>query len=162
MAYRTATGGDTFLGYYLPQQLGLAATSTGSFAIQKLTNLAWYGGRLLWFSAPWGVFLIAWWGMRGRRIGDRVSEVLFPLLAAALVWPLMFSLSDRHADRYIFPAYYLLGAAGAIVGIKQSPRLRSALGVVDRLFPFEQVTLWALLTLLALVAWLADVPRIQL
>jgi 4-amino-4-deoxy-L-arabinose transferase-like glycosyltransferase len=174
MAYRRATGGDTFLGYYLPQQLGLAAASTGAFAIQKLTNLAWYGGRLLWFSLPWSLVLIAGLGVAIRRHGSvsgairdlrarsGMREIFVPVFAAAILWPLMFSLSDRHADRYIFPAYCLLGAAGAIVGIRRSVRLERAIGVVERLVPFEQVTIWALLTLLTLATWLINLPRVQL
>ncbi|MSO55355.1 MAG: hypothetical protein EXQ55_00270 [Acidobacteria bacterium] len=174
MAYRRATGGDTFLGYYLPQQLGWAAASTGGFAIQKLANLAWYGGRLLWFSVPWSLLLIAELGLLIRRRGSVAAairdltersgmlEIFLPVFAAAILWPLMFSLSDRHTDRYIFPAYFLLGAAGAIVGLRRSVRLKRAIGVVERLVPFEQVSVWALLTLLTLVAWLINPRRVQL
>jgi fatty acid desaturase len=35
-------------------------------------------------------------------------------LALALVYVGLFSLSDRTADRYIFPAYFFVGAAGTI------------------------------------------------
>ena len=34
------------------------------------------------------------------------------------------SLSDRKADRYIFPVYYLIGAAGAAAWMRFSPRLQ--------------------------------------
>ena len=78
------------------------------------------------------------------------------------MWPLMFSLSDRHADRYIFPAYFLVGIAGAAIGLQRSARVRRLAAAVERLRPFEQAAAWLLLTLLALAARFINLPRVQL
>lgn len=174
MAYRQVTAGDTFLGYYLPQQLGLASVSIGPFASQKAANLAWYLGRLLWFAAPWSVLLLVelasaarsqrWPVAAARELckNPELRHILLPVLAAALVWPFMFSFSDRRADRYIFPAYYLVGAAGAVIGIRRFVHVRRATALVERACPFEQVVVWVALVLLSLAAALVNLPRIRL
>lgn len=160
-AYRRVTGGETFLGYYLPTQLGIAAAPRGAFVAQKLSNIGWYAGRLLWFAFPWSLLLLLHSGSR-MRLGEGRREVIFAATAAALMWPLMFSLSDRHADRYIFPAYFLVGMAGAVIGLERSAIVRRVAAAADRLRPFEQAGVWLLLTLLALAARYLNAPRVQL
>ena len=57
--YRQATG-EPFWSFYLSRQLGVAAASgTGHAAVQKSLNLVWYLGRVLWFSFPWSLVLLA-------------------------------------------------------------------------------------------------------
>ncbi len=160
-AYRRVTGGETFLGYYLPTQLGIAAAPRGAFVAQKLGNLAWYAGRVVWFSFPWSLFLLVGLG-RHANGNSGVRGTLLAVSAVALMWPIMFSLSDRHADRYIFPAYFLVGIAGAAIGLERSATVRRVATAVDRLRPVEQAVVWLLLTILALAARYIDVPRIQL
>jgi hypothetical protein len=160
-SYRRVTGGETFLGYYLPIQLGIAAAPRGAFVAQKLANLGWYAGRLLWFAFPWSIFALFELA-RGRRERSASRESFVAVTAVALMWPLMFSLSDRHADRYIFPAYFLVGIAGVACGFQRSAAIRRLARAVDRLRPFEHAAIWLLLTLLALAARWVNAPRVQL
>ena len=168
-AYR-AVSGETFLGYYLPQQLGLAAAPRGSVFTQKLENLGWYTGRLLWFAFPWTLVLLgALANVARTRTRSRpwtpapdVGTLLLPTLGVGLLWPLVFSLSDRRADRYIFPAYVLVGAAGAIVALRRYPAVQRMVARVERAFPYEQAAIWLALTLLALASALAGMPRVKL
>jgi 4-amino-4-deoxy-L-arabinose transferase-like glycosyltransferase len=133
-AYRQATG-ESFWSPYLGQQLGIAAAPvTSAFLANKAYNLVWYAGRVLWFPFPWSLALLAaaWHGRAeltrwlhptpspAPNSRDAVAGVLFALGITALYLGL-FSLSDRRADRYIFPVYYAVGAAGAIAGLPAWP-----------------------------------------
>ncbi len=133
-AYRLATG-ESFWSPYLGQQLGIAAAPvTSAFLANKAYNLVWYAGRVLWFPFPWSLALLAaaWHGRSALsrsgqptpspapRSRDAVAGVLFALGITALYLGL-FSLSDRRADRYIFPVYYAVGAAGAVAGLRAWP-----------------------------------------
>ena len=69
--YRRVTGGETFLGYYLPTQLGIAAAPRGTFVAQKFANVGWYAARLLWFSLPWSLFLLVEFSRRERQDGSQ-------------------------------------------------------------------------------------------
>jgi hypothetical protein len=44
----------------------------------------------------------------------------------------VFSLSERRADRYIFPVYYAVGAAGGVAALRLSPSLRRLAERLDR------------------------------
>ena len=121
--YRLATG-QPFWSFYLARQLGVAAAAgqeTGLLA--KAGNLVWYLGRVVWFPFPWSLtLLLAAW--HGRRLPARLAASgsspsargalaggLFAV-ATVVLYVGLFSLSDRRADRYIFPVYYVVGAAG--------------------------------------------------
>jgi hypothetical protein len=60
----------------------------------------------------------------------------------------LFSLSDRQADRFIFPAYYFMAAAGGIVAIRSSPALSRVANRLDR--PWIPAACWMALFLLRL------------
>lgn len=158
--YREVTS-DTFFGFYLRQQLGLAAAAEGEVLPQKIRNLLWYAARLLWFPFPWSLLLVGL-ALTHRRVRDRAHGAIVPaLVLAAAVWPLMFSLSDRRADRYIFPAYFLIGAAGACLALGRSAALGRTIQWISRAYPYEQVLVWSILTALSLLATLARLPRIR-
>ncbi len=130
LLYRAASG-LPFWSFYLTRQLGVAAEaqSAGGLA-QKAYNLVWYLGRVLWFPFPWSLTLLAaaW---HSRRSALRPAGALFVACTAALYVGL-FSLSDRRADRYIFPVYYAVGAAGAVAALRASSRLRRVAERLDR------------------------------
>jgi len=70
-AYRAATG-ESFLAVYLGRQLGAAAVAQSEAGLaQKLYNVVWYLGRVIWFPFPWSLTLIAatWTALRARRGG---------------------------------------------------------------------------------------------
>lgn len=112
--YRSAAG-ESFLKFYLGFQGG-KAVEAGFQPVKKIYNLVWYLARILWFAAPW-VYFLAFHGLRSirSRSGLLRDRFLRLSLAASGAIVLFFSLFDRKADRYIFPAYVFLAAAGAVV-----------------------------------------------
>ena len=68
--------------------------------------------------------------------------------AASLVLIVLFSFSDRKADRFIFPAYYFMAAAGGIAAIRSSPILARVVNRLDR--PWVPAACWIALFLLRL------------
>jgi hypothetical protein len=61
----------------------------------------------------------------------------------------LFSFSDRKADRFIFPAYYFMAAAGGVAAIRYSPLLSRIVDRLDR--PWVPAAFWIVLFLLRLV-----------
>ncbi len=122
--YRAVTGGQGFWREYWRFQAG-KAVEAGFRPLAKAYNFVWYSARVLWFAAPW-VFLLIYGLVRSLK--DRSSLVrerfLQFLLAASILIVLFFSLFDRKADRYIFPAYIFLAAAGAWSLVRRKPSLR--------------------------------------
>ena len=123
--YQAVTGGQSFWRGYFGFQGG-KAVEAGFRPLAKANNLAWYLARTLWFAAPWVFFLI--YGLI-RSFKDksgflREHFLQFILGASALII-LFFSLFDRKADRYIFPVYILLAAAGAWVLVQKKSSFRS-------------------------------------
>jgi hypothetical protein len=62
-----------------------------------------------------------------------------------------FSLAHRKADRYIFPAYFLVGAVGAIGAMRRFPRLAELVEKWDR--PWAPAAIYVGLFLLRLITW---------
>jgi hypothetical protein len=168
--YRAATG-ESFLAVYLGRQLGAAAVAQSEAGLaQKAYNVVWYLGRVVWFPSPWSLTLIAasWTALRARRLG---SSVAAPSAAGAqagarfaigvvVLYVGLFSLSDRRADRYIFPVYYAVGAAGAVAALRAWPRFHRLAEKLDR--PWVPVAVWSLTFLIHLFAGRLGVPTIKL
>ena len=151
--YHRATG-DSFLQFYLENRIaenaGLAAER--SFSVEaKLYNLVWYIARLAWFAVPGSLVLIASVGCLRRAAPDDVRRIWFPVLASALYVGAM-SLGANKADRFIFPAYFFVGVAGAVVAVRRWDRIdRLARGLAS--LPVYALPLaWFLLFLLALAS----------
>jgi hypothetical protein len=170
-AYRSATD-DSFLSFYTGPRLRPDAVAGG--ALQRLGyNTLWYAGRLAWYAFPWSIAgLVAWggWLARGRRPylntttgggGGAVQHgrrdaaadplamrgLLFAV-TASFVLLVLFSFSDRKADRFIFPAYYFMAAAGGVAAIRSAPALSRAVDRLDR--PWVPAAFWIGLFLLRL------------
>ncbi len=170
--YRAATG-ESFLSVYLGRQLGAAAVAQSQAGLaQKAYNVVWYLGRVIWFPFPWSLTLLAagWYGLRARGAaatapaapsppaGDARTGALFAA-AVAVLYVGLFSLSDRRADRYIFPVYYAVGAAGAVAALRVWPRLRRLAEKLDR--PWVPAAVWSVTFLLHLFAGRLGVPTIK-
>ena len=80
--------------------------------------------------------------------------------AVVLLYVGAFSLSDRRADRYIFPAYYAVGAAGGIAALRLAPRLRRLAERLDR--PWLPAAAWAVLFAAHLFAGRLGLPTVKL
>jgi 4-amino-4-deoxy-L-arabinose transferase-like glycosyltransferase len=167
--YRAATG-EPFWSFYLARQLGVAAEA-GAGVLAKLYNLVWYLGRVLWFPFPWSVALaVAAWN--ARRIGStprppwRLEGVAPGVLAGAVfavaatvLYVGLFSLSDRRADRYLFPVYYAVGSAGGVAALRASTALARVAGALDR--PWVPAAAWALLFAAHVLAGRLGLPTVK-
>lgn len=149
--YRAATG-ESFLAEYLRRQLGAAAVQESAWVIpQKLYNVGAYLGRVAWFAAPWSfVLAVALFRRRpthppvGPPVADRVParRALLAALVSSGLWILLFSLSDRRTDRYIFTTYFLVGGAGAGLALQRSPALQRWIARIARARGLERPAIW--------------------
>jgi hypothetical protein len=161
--YRQATH-ESFLAVYLGRQIGAAAVAKGpSFLVQKLSNLVFYGGRLLWFAFPGSLAVLAvfWKRSRLNSVPDRTRQAFLFSVGISLLYVVLFSLSDRHADRYIFPAYYLFAACGMISAANQSTWLHRFIGRWDQHHQVLTPLLWLILFCLNLASGPAGVPHVE-
>jgi 4-amino-4-deoxy-L-arabinose transferase-like glycosyltransferase len=169
--YRQATG-EPFWSFYLARQLGVAAaTGEGTGLAGHLYTLAWYLGRVLWFPFPWSLSLLAaaWHARRLRALPSADGESPAPgaalagglfAVAAVVLYVGLFSLSDRRADRYIFPAYYAVAAAGGVTALRASDRFRRLAARLDR--PWVPAAVWAMTFGVHLFAGRLGLPTIKL
>ncbi len=144
------------------------ARQSEAIVAQKAYNLVWYAGRLVWFPFPWSIALLVaavagaralarGSGERGRSLRGLGFAVLVALLYAGL-----FSISDRRADRYIFPAYFAIAAAGAAAALRAGRPGAAFLGWLERLPAWSPAALWLALVLLHVAAGrLLHLPTIK-
>ena len=155
---------ESFLATYTARQIETAASAEGlSSPSKRARNLVFYGGRLLWFAFPGSIAVLA---LMRRHRNDKSStalmrQALFYCVGVSILYVLMFSLSDRHADRYIFPAYYLLAAGGMIVAIHRWDWVRRVAERWDRRDVLSPL-LWIVLFSLNLASGPSGLPRIEL
>ena len=169
--HRTATG-EPFWSFYLARQLGVAGDAgAGSGVLAKPYNLVWYLGRVVWFPFPWSLALaIAAW--RARQLWSRprppwrldgvapgvLAGGLF-VVSTAVVYVGLFSLSDRRADRYLFPVYYAVGAGGGVAALRASTTLARVAGALDR--PWVPATVWAVAFAAHVLAGRLGLPTVK-
>jgi hypothetical protein len=166
--YHRVTG-ESFMTFYLKNRIAenagigpAAAASTAAGASTsgvpsvastvsaKLYNVVWYSARLLWFAVPGSLVLLAS-APRFRRLRtDEARRVLFVALAAA-AYVCAMSLGANKADRFIFPAYFLVGVAGAIVAMRRWTRVESWARKVAALPGYALPLAWLALFLLTFV-----------
>ncbi len=121
-AYHRSTG-DSFLSFYLNDRIAANAglTDDRSFRLPTiLYNVAWYVARVLWFALPGSLVLLLSAGRWRHAAPAERRAVSFALLAAAAYVAAM-SLGAFKADRFIFPAYFIVGTAGALVAMRRWP-----------------------------------------
>ncbi len=163
--YRAATG-EPFWSFYLGRQLGAAAVTQSAAAVaQKLYNLVWYLGRVLWFAFPWSLVLLVEArrlpAVTGAAAPDRAARAAALFVAGATALYLgAFCLSDRRADRYIFPVYYAVGAGGAVAALRSSARFRRLAERLER--PWLPAAVWALAFLLHVAGGRLGMPTVKL
>ncbi len=163
--YRAVTG-ESFVSGYFGRSLSVGASEGHDWTAATLPyNLLFYSGRVLWFAFPWSLVLagalLAWLRRRPRDVGPRAQGLLFAV-GVAVIYIGLFSLSTRRAERYVFPVYYVVGAAGAIAALGRWPAMRAIALRVERLEPFAAPLLWLLLFGLHLAGGRIGLPQVQI
>jgi hypothetical protein len=146
-AYIAATG-LSFFDYYIGVQLrrGRLQGSHLPFPVNKAWNAIWYVGRVIWYAAPWSVFLAM--GTFRRSDSDPAERAWLRFcLGGALVTVLLLALNDSKADRYMFPAFYLAGAGGTIAAAVRWPAIQRLAEWLDGFWPWGPVAWWLALFL---------------
>lgn len=120
-AYHRATGAS-FLSFYLQKRIavnaaGLEAERSLS-VVPRLYNVLWYTMRLVWFAVPGSLVVLLSAGRRRRAASTERRGVWFAVLVAAMYVAAM-SVGTNKADRFIFPAYFVVGIAGAVVAMRR-------------------------------------------
>jgi hypothetical protein len=128
---------------------GARSLGGGFNPLRKAYNVAWYMARVLVFAAPWIYFLLYEWIMsKKKKLGLFREPFMRFLLLGSLAVIVFFSLSDRKADRYIFPAYILLALAGLMVFLKARPKIVEFLRRRERRLPVLLSVMLVVLTLI--------------
>jgi hypothetical protein len=168
MAYEhhyRAVAGESFVSGYFGRSLSVGATEGHDWTAATLPyNLLFYSGRVLWFAFPWSLVLAGaafeWLRRRPRDLGPPAQGLWFAV-GVAVVYIGLFSLSTRRAERYVFPAYWVVGAAGAVAALGRWPTMRSVAARMERLEPFAAPLLWLLLFALHLAGSRVGLPHVQ-
>jgi hypothetical protein len=132
--YLKITGVSFFSEFYRIQIELRAMTNarTHSYFVQKLLNFNYYFVNYFTYSLPW-CFLGAVAIITNRNklhfkselktfLTSRLSNCL---ILSAFVFCLVFTMSDRTATRYIFPAYYLFSAWTILLLLNISEQFRN-------------------------------------
>jgi len=149
--YRQVTAGIGFWVNYINLQSGRGVV-TGFNPLRKIYNLIWYLGRAIWFPAPW-VFFIFYGAYKWRKekvslLKDKLFKLSVISAGCIIFW---FSLFDRKADRYIFPAYSFLVLAGVWVLLRLKPKLMRFLEKRKNMLPVYLSAVLIIFTLLRIL-----------
>ena len=149
--YRQITDGIGFWVNYINLQFG-RAVATAFNPLRKVYNLIWYLGRAIWFPAPWIFFIFygvyKWNKEKISLLKDKLFQISVISAACIIFW---FSLFDRKADRYIFPAYSFLVLAGVWVLLRLKPKLMGFLEKRENLLPVYLSVVLIIFTLLRIL-----------
>jgi 4-amino-4-deoxy-L-arabinose transferase-like glycosyltransferase len=154
------TTGQSFLEIYQSRQIPEDAIAGQSPVLRTLYTATWYLTRVVWYSFPWSVVAAVFaagslkrggplpWQASGADLRGR-QGAWFAITSGTLLTA-FFSLAHRKADRYIFPVYFLIAAAGAGLGLRSMPGLARLARRLDRAwFPAALYVLLVLLTMLS-------------
>ncbi len=163
-AYVRVTG-RSFLAIYRSRQVPPDALAIGAPWWTVPYTAVWYLGRIFWYACPWSVPAgwIAWravksgdvapWARSGRKALNRIASPAWQGAWFAVVSSLLLtaglSLAGRKADRYLFPVYFILSAAGAIAAVRRFGWLRRLVDRLDR--PWVPAMVYLALFLTALL-----------
>ena len=98
-----------------------------------LVNVGWYVLRLAWFAAPWSVLAFAVVGMWLRAVAEGRGPERFELASSrGIQWVVLttvmfiavLSPALVRAERFIFPAYFMIAAVGVVAAIRGVRRYR--------------------------------------
>jgi hypothetical protein len=153
------TTGESFLDFYRSTRLGESIRLTDPSVVpHALVNVGWYLLRLAWFAAPWSLIACAvvWVWLRAV-IQGRTSQWFEIGSARGVAWALLttavfvgvLSPALVRAERFIFPAYFVIGAVGAVAAIRRSDGFRCFAETAAR-YSWLPAALWLVTFLLSL------------
>ena len=153
------TTGESFLDFYRSTRLGQSIQFTDPRVVpHALTNVGWYLLRLAWFAAPWSLVALAAAAVRllaGAQ--GRTGEVFEIASARGIQWGLLttavfiavLSPALVRAERFIFPAYFIVGAIGVVATIRRVESVRRIAQRADG-HPWLPIAVWMATFLLSL------------
>jgi hypothetical protein len=149
--YRHATGESFLLAYWRLQVAPVDIATPGTNLGMLVRHAAFYVSRLLWHPAPWTFIAIgllgrrglSWWGGTSPQIRRALTFV--GLFAGSSV--ILLSPSGRVAERYVFAATYVVGAAAAVASYRGWGVLRRMVDRADRAVPALPALVWVCLML---------------
>lgn len=136
------TGLSFFEGYWSEQISDriIKAEQSSSIIFAKLHNLKYYIGRTLYYSFPWSILALIFLWKKRSLISPYLKnlhpkkwihlEDYHPLRGAMIFnlivfgHVLMFSLSNRTASRYLYPAYLVLAAISIVYLVRHSTKIQ--------------------------------------
>ena len=126
--FYSLTGESFFEAYWRIQIVGRSLDgNTGFNVLGKLYNSYYYFSRILAYSAPWSLMFLGivfwkraefalWWTSNSKLVLSFSIYIIINIL--------IFSLIDRKASRYLFPAYFLAYALFASSVLFWKPKWR--------------------------------------
>lgn len=149
--YRQVTDGIGFWQNYIGFQRG-EAIEAGFNPFRKIYNFIWYLGRAIWYPAPWVYFIFygiyKWKKDKMPLLKNKFFKVFVISAIFIILW---FSMFDRKADRYIFPAYSFLVLAGVWVLYRLKPKIVRFLQERKKLLPVYLSAVLIVFTLLRIL-----------
>jgi hypothetical protein len=149
------TTGESFLTFYNATRLGASIRLTDPAIVpHALVNAGWYLIRLVWFAAPWSVFAAGALWIAARhpsKLHSLASRGLLWMTAIAIVYLAALSPALVRAERFVFPLYFVVGAAGVAAAIRTMPAMARAAARAER-FPSLPIVVWFVTFLLSFVS----------
>jgi 4-amino-4-deoxy-L-arabinose transferase-like glycosyltransferase len=148
--YAAVTGHGFWRAYWQRQVGPMTFASPFEQAGIVGRHVGFYALHVLWHSAPWVVVLV-WVGCRrlGQAHPTRLAATerrgLLFVLTFALASLLALSVPSRVAERYMFSATFLLGAAGITAAVRAWPGFRGWIERVDAAVPSLPALVWTML-----------------
>jgi peptidoglycan/LPS O-acetylase OafA/YrhL len=109
---------------------------------------------LLWFALPGSISLLLALVRKTTTSccepSRRQVQALFFAVCTSAMYVAALSLGRNKADRFIFPAYFILGVAGSLVAVHRWERVNRLAQRLARLPPYALPLMWLALFLLAL------------
>jgi 4-amino-4-deoxy-L-arabinose transferase-like glycosyltransferase len=150
-AWYAAVTGQGFWRAYWARQVGpMTFASPLEQAGLIARHAGFYAVHVLWHSAPWGVVLV-WvggrrlWRARGPRLTTAERRAAIFVATFVLASFVALSVPSRVAERYMFSATFLLGAAGITAAVRTWPRFRGWFERVDAAVPSLPAIVWTAL-----------------
>ena len=159
--FQAVTGYPFLAAYFKIQVYGRSIKDSASihpFVLQKMINIFYYLSRTLINALPWILLLVFSLGARFYKtkslkldLSVKTKQLIWILINFVLVYILLFSLSNRLAQRYIFPAYYFFNTLILVVLIQYSPTLEKFQQYLNsKIRPhYILIWIWFLLVMLA-------------